>query len=156
MKVIIVCSERLIMKPRSLKEMQNLYEIESDMEMKQAYLEMIEEMKKDTSNEYWASDWSITLKSGEEIGGIGFKGKPNQVGSVEVGYGINPNYQRQGYATEALRAMVRWAFTQDGVECIEAQTEEWNEISKKVLRKNDFMEIGMGIEGNLFAIRKEK
>ena len=156
MRGIKVTSERLIIKPKTLGEMKDVYEKEQEPEMKQAYLEMIEEMKKCRPYEEWGSDWSIYLKTGEEIGGIGFKGLPDKKGTVEIGYGIEPSYQNKGYATEAVAAIVKWAFTQEGVIYVQAQTDEKNEISKKVLLKNGFKEIGIGKEGPLFEITNAK
>lgn len=158
MKKIIVYSKRLMIRPKTLEEMQEIYEKEQDVEMKQAYLEMIEEMKKIVPNEEWGADWAIYLKDelDHEIGGIGFKGVPNSEGNVEIGYGINPEYQHQGYATEAVAAMIEWAFKQKHVNCVQAQIEAWNEISRKVLLKNGLKEVGMGSEGPLFEIKNPK
>lgn len=152
MEKILINSVRLMIRPKTLEEMCIVYENEQDLEMKQAYLEMIEEMKNIMPHEEWASDWSIYLKTGEEIGGIGFKGLPNEEGKVEIGYGVEPKYQNQGYATEAVETMIRWAFSQKGVKCVQAQTESNNEVSKSVLRKNGFKEVGIGEEGPLFEI----
>ena len=117
---------------------------------------MIEGMKDMVPYEEWACDWKICLKSGQQIGGIGFKGMPNDMGKIEVGYGIEVKYRNQGYATEALGAMLEWAFSQDGVQGVQAQTEDKNTISKKVLIKNGFMEVGVGTEGPLFERKNEK
>lgn len=151
-----VKSKRLILIPKTLEEMQMVYEHEQDSEMKQAYLEMIEEMKKNPDNQIWATDWDINLLGGEHIGGIAFKGKPNERGEVEVGYGIDEAYRGQGYATEAVAAMLEWALAQEGVACVQAQTKEWNEISQKVLRNNHFKAAGQGQEGPLFEVRKPR
>lgn len=156
MKNISVESERLIIRPRSIEEMEQLYQNEKDPEMKQAYFEMYEEMKKIVPREEWAADWEICLKDGTSVGGIGFKGIPNEKGEIEVGYGIDPEHQRNGYATEAVGAMMKWAFDQEDVIVFQGQTEPHNEISKKVLRKNGLVEVGMGYEGPLFEIRNPK
>src|ERR1700743_994858 len=55
--------------------------------------------------------------------GIGvFTGKPTAHGVVEVGYSVIPDYQRQGFASEALAALVDWAFSQPAVQRITAVT----------------------------------
>ena len=151
---ITVGSKRLTITSKSIEEMEQKYEAEQQEEMKQAYLEMVTEMKRLQGQEEWACDWTICLKSGIAIGGIGFKGIADEAGNVEVGYGIDEEYQNQGYATEAVGAMVQWALSHDEVLCVQAQTEAENEISQKVLRKNGFVRNGIGQEGPLFEVRK--
>lgn len=150
MKQIEVESERLLIRPRSFEEMEQLFFLETDEETKQAYKEMIDEMKRLPKQEEWAADWMICLKDGREIGGIGFKGAPDESGMVEVGYGILEEFRCQGYAGEAVAAMVNWCFTQDKVRCVRAETAPDNVISKKVLTKNGFVPNGFGEEGPLF------
>lgn len=43
------------------------------------------------------------------IGGIGFLGQPDQLGEVEVGFGLVPASRGAGLAAEALWALVGWA-----------------------------------------------
>ena len=151
---ISVTSERLIITSKTVEEMELKYQSEQNKEMKQAYYEMLTEMKRIPGREEWACDWTICLKSGEEIGGIGFKGVPDAAGNVEVGYGVDEVYQNQGYATEAVGAMLQWALSYDAVSCVQGQTEANNIISQKVLRKNGFVRNGDGAEGPLFEVRK--
>ncbi len=40
------------------------------------------------------------------IGLIGQKGDPDGQGDLEIGYGLNPDARGEGYATEALRALL--------------------------------------------------
>ena len=44
------------------------------------------------------------------IGSAGFKGPPDASGAVEIAYGIVPSLEGRGYATEAARAMLQWAY----------------------------------------------
>lgn len=150
MKQIKMESQRLILMPKSLEEMEQLYKMEADEEMKKAYEEMIGEMKKLPELEVWGTDWTIALKNGTAIGGIGFKGAPDHEGAVEVGYGIDEEFRCQGYAKEALSAAVDWCFMQEGVFCVKAQTEPDNLISQKVLVHTGFVRNGCGEEGPMF------
>ena len=56
------------------------------------------------------------------IGNGGFKGKPSADGVVEVGYSLFPQFQHRGYATEAVAALIDWAFAHEGVQSIIAET----------------------------------
>ena len=49
----------------------------------------------------------IELKDGTHIGELCFKGLDSN-GITEIGYGISEEYQRNGYATEALKAVRGW------------------------------------------------
>jgi RimJ/RimL family protein N-acetyltransferase len=50
------------------------------------------------------------------IGTIGFHGAPDEQGRLEVGYRIEPEYRRQGYTREAVRAMFDWAAAEHGIQ----------------------------------------
>jgi [ribosomal protein S5]-alanine N-acetyltransferase len=75
----------------------------------------------------------------------GFKGPP-QDGTVEIGYSVLPRFQGHGYATEMVRALIDWAFTQSGVLRIVAETTEENTPSMRLLRKLGFVETGPAVE----------
>lgn len=73
------------------------------------------------------------------VGGIGFKGPP-QDGAVEVGYGLAPSARGNGYATEALRAILHLAATL-GVGRVRADTDLDNAASQRVLEKAGFRHV---------------
>ena len=54
------------------------------------------------------------------IGSGGFKGAPDADGVVEIGCEIAPVHRRQGYATEALLGLIRYAFSRSGVSAVQA------------------------------------
>ena len=47
----------------------------------------------------------------EIIGSTSFHGAPASDGALEIGLGIESEYQNQGFAKEALLGMWRWALT---------------------------------------------
>lgn len=49
------------------------------------------------------------------IGAIGFHGPPDERGRLEIGYAIDPAERHQGFAAEAMTALVEWATTRHGV-----------------------------------------
>jgi ribosomal-protein-alanine N-acetyltransferase len=69
------------------------------------------------------------------IGDIGFHGEPDEQGAVEIGYSIVPEYRNQGYATEMVKALIRWAFQEPDIKIITAETLKDNIASIKVLTK---------------------
>jgi [ribosomal protein S5]-alanine N-acetyltransferase len=56
------------------------------------------------------------------IGIAGYKGPPTDDGTVEIGYSILAQYQRNGYATEASQALVDAAFRDPDVKRVGAET----------------------------------
>ncbi|MDQ2664765.1 MAG: GNAT family N-acetyltransferase [Gemmatimonadota bacterium] len=73
------------------------------------------------------------------IGSAGFNGAPDSAGLVEVAYGIVPDFQGRGYATEANTALVAFAFGSGLVRTIRANTLPVANASTKVLRKCHFI-----------------
>lgn len=72
------------------------------------------------------------------IGTAGFKGPPDNSGTVEIGYSIVSSYQRCGIATRAAGMLVRWAWTTGRVRRIIAHTLAGDPASGGVLLKNGF------------------
>ena len=73
---------------------------------------------------------------GQAIGGIGFKGAPRD-GRVEVGYGLAPSARGQGYAAEALTALLTVA-AGHGVSRVVADTDDDNLASQRTLERAGF------------------
>jgi RimJ/RimL family protein N-acetyltransferase len=82
----------------------------------------------------------------EVIGMAGFKGPPDGDGVVEIAYGVVPSVEGRGYATEAARALVRYAAAEPRVRTIRAHTLPEPNASTRVLRKCGFVHIGEVID----------
>ncbi|MFI9076280.1 GNAT family N-acetyltransferase [Streptomyces sioyaensis] len=76
----------------------------------------------------------LERESGLVVGAIGLFWPPAD-GSVEFGYGIVPSRRGRGYASEAARALVAFAFTAPGVRTVGAKIERSNPASGRVLEK---------------------
>ena len=85
------------------------------------------------------------------IGNHSFKG-PAKDNVVEIGYGILPDQEGKGYTTEAVQAMTQWAFGNEDVVFIEAETEPENRASQRILEKCGFVPDGEGQEGLCFVL----
>jgi RimJ/RimL family protein N-acetyltransferase len=85
----------------------------------------------------WYTYWLLVVTEPPFGAGLaGFKGFPDQHGEAEIGYGIDPRYQRQAYMTEAVRALLAWAFDEPACRAIVARdTKKWNIASQRVLAK---------------------
>jgi len=94
--------------------------------------------------------WYICQKMPDKtlhvIGSCGFKGKADENGVLEIGYSIMEDQQKNGYAPEAIRALINWAFKNNDVKIIVAQTFPELIPSQKVLEKCGFKFTGNGYE----------
>ncbi|MEK4326859.1 GNAT family N-acetyltransferase [Paenibacillus sp. FSL R7-0297] len=80
--------------------------------------------------------WFVTLADNNQIiGDIGYKGRPDIQGIVEIGYGIIPDMHNKGIATESVKAIMEWAFSSGQVKKIVAECLIDNLPSIKVLEK---------------------
>jgi ribosomal-protein-alanine N-acetyltransferase len=83
------------------------------------------------------------------IGDGGFKGPPDADGTVELGYALLRPYRNRGYATEAVQALLEWAFDSPGIRGVYAEAQMGNTASIRVLQKAGFREVGPGSERSL-------
>lgn len=133
-------------------EIEALIERTPSDELRTAYGEMLSGCRRDPENRVWYAPWGMTRKDTQEyVGDLGFKG-PVKKHAVEIGYGVLPEYEGQGYTTEAVQAMAQWAFQQKDVVFVEAETEPENKASQRVLEKCGFAPDGTtGEEGPRFV-----
>jgi RimJ/RimL family protein N-acetyltransferase len=96
-------------------------------------------IKEDPENYLFSTIWVIVEKESNSIAGdIGFKRKADSNGYIELGYSTQPRFRVQGFMTEAIGAMVEWAFTHPEVKAVIAETHKENIPSIKALKKNGF------------------
>ncbi len=83
----------------------------------------------------WGGYFFIHPEEGALVGNGGFKGEPDDSGSVEIGYEIAPQYWNRGFATEAAKGMIDYAFTHENVKEVLAHTLAEINASNNVLQK---------------------
>jgi RimJ/RimL family protein N-acetyltransferase len=92
-----------------------------------------------------ALDWiarAAVTPSGEVVGLVGFHGPPDDRGMVEVAYGVDPEFRRQGYARSLLAIALEWAASVPAVTVVRASISPDNEASLATLRPFGFTEVG--------------
>ncbi len=95
--------------------------------------------------EPWATSFLIVRNDDTRIvGGCGFKTFPKD-GRVEVGYGVAPDAQGRGAATEALKLLVTKAF-EAGVAEVLAEVTPMNMASVHVVQKAGFVQAGSRVD----------
>ena len=100
-----------------------------------------------TTSDPWTHGFSIVHReTGTTIGSCGFKGPPGTDGVVEIAYGVDPDQQGKGYATEAADALVDFAFGNANVDVVCAHTLPEANASTRVLTKCGFRFTGEVID----------
>lgn len=86
--------------------------------------------------------WMIVRKENMEIiGDIGFHGKPDEKGEVEIGFGFVELERGKGFGYEALSAIMAWLKTQESVKAIKADCLITNKASIRILEKSGMHEV---------------
>ena len=147
-------TDRLIIRPMRMFDAFDMYEYaripetsayltwspHTDIEYTKNYLAFV--IGKYRTGEFY--DWAVTLKNNEEkmIGTCGFSriDFSNDIG--EIGYVISPDFQGNGYASEAVRVIMRFGFEKLDFNRIEAKFIIGNDASLAVMKK-----CGMHYEG---------
>lgn len=132
-------TRRLILRRFTEGDVPDIYEILRDpkvnkfvpvklesMEDARRYFERYEEVYRRP----WGCDYGICLKdSGRVIGYIGVKTEE----PWDLGYGLRPEYWRQGYVSEAARAVTAW-LKEQGLPYVTATHDRENPASGRVMR----------------------
>ena len=79
------------------------------------------------------------------VGFIGFHDAPGESGIAEIGYEVLPSFRRQGYASEAVSALIGWAASQ-GVSIVRASVSPYNDASLALLARQGFAVVGERVD----------
>ena len=80
--------------------------------------------------------------TGKIVGSIGLFHADWEVRSAEIGYGVRRDERGKGYASEALRAVARWALTDGGIQRAWLTANTDNAASVRVAEKAGFRREG--------------
>ena len=106
----------------------------------------VPQVKADPSVNKWFVRWMVDRNTREIVGSTSFHGPPNEEGMMEIGLGVDPRFQRRGFATEALIGMWSWVIDQPGVRMLRYTVDPHNEASVGVITKIGFTHMGQQID----------
>lgn len=152
-------TKRLILKPLTYGQLEKYMKVDNSLEkelnlnetsriisheLKEALENTILPAVADkTKNYLYSTLWTvISIEKNKMVGDLCFIGEPNTNGEIEIGYGTYDEFRGQGFMTEALGGLIKWAESQPNVVSIFAATEKGNIASFTVLEKNNFIKIG--------------
>ena len=93
--------------------------------------------------------WLVVV-DGAVIGDVGCHGGPDADGVVEIGYGLAAPYRGNGYAGEAVSALLSMLREQPEVRTIRATTERGNLPSQRLLERLGLVQ--SGVEGESLLV----
>lgn len=165
-------TERLVLKPIDESHVDDILKIRSNKITNQ----FVKRIPPKTN--YDALDFILTIKKRVEnketfYWGISLKNQTNLIGTIclyrfsedrkeaEVGYELLPDYHRKGIMSEALKAVLNFGFNELYLSEILAFTNKFNENSKSLLLKHQFiLEEGRKDEGFpeniIFSLKKNE
>jgi RimJ/RimL family protein N-acetyltransferase len=95
------------------------------------------------ANKKGEAAYLITLRDGTIIGACGLMFHYDD--TPEIGYWLGVPYWNKGYATEALHALIDYAFTDLMHDAVQAGARVTNPASRRVLEKCGFQWTGVGL-----------
>lgn len=148
-------TERLILRPITLADAQNVYEYASDPEVAKymifpTHTSIADSIKwlENVPDEFARKErinFAITQKPDEKfIGACSFHHISVEHRRIEIGYVLNRKYWGTGYMTEAVREMIRFAFEELQMHRVAATCDLDNVRSTRVMER-----CGMALEGTL-------
>lgn len=147
-------TDRLRLRQLTLADEADIFEVFSEEEVMRFYgMDALEEKPqagqmiqyfRNGFEEGRAIRWAIELMAtGKVIGTCGYHNIHALHSRAEVGYELNKNYWRQGYITEALKAVFVYGFQNLKLNRIEGQVYTVNEASQKCLESLGFTKEGV-------------
>ena len=139
-KVIIIETERLILRRYKKEDLQDLFEYLSDAEVLEYEPYKPMNLNETKENLEWRISTdemiAVELKSNHKMIGNIYMGK-REFEALEMGYVFNKNYWRNGYALESCKALIEQAFSK-GIHRIFAECDPNNKNSWKLLEALGF------------------
>ncbi len=140
-------TKNLKLVPKTLDDVHAMIDAMTPSEKAELSADWLALLRASTAADPWTYGFSLLLRNGDTVVGHGgFKGPPGADGVVEIAYGLSPEYQGKGYATEAAEALTAYAFASGKVRVVRAHTLPESNASGRVLTKCGFRRIGEVID----------
>jgi RimJ/RimL family protein N-acetyltransferase len=101
-----------------------------------------EQVEQDPASAAWVTGVIWDEQQQLAVGRAGYHGPPDQSGTVEIGYAVDPAYRRRGYARAALEALLRRAAHEPQVKTVRVTISPGNAASYALASQYGFAEAG--------------
>ncbi|UNT00825.1 GNAT family N-acetyltransferase [Streptomyces tubbatahanensis] len=102
----------------------------------------LDQMAADPGHARWMVRQAIVGDKGLVVGHAGFHGPPDELGMVEIGYSVAPDFRRRGYARSTLTELLRRAAAEPAVTTVRATISPGNVASLATISGFGFVEVG--------------
>ena len=96
----------------------------------------------DPASADWVVRAAVDAESGQVVGHGGFHGPPDDEGTVEVAYSVDPVWRRRGYAKAILAALLERAGAEPAVRAVRASIRPDNVASLATIKGFGFRKVG--------------
>jgi RimJ/RimL family protein N-acetyltransferase len=140
-------TKSLTLVPKTLDDVHAMIAAMTPAERAQLSADWLARGRASTAADPWTHGFSLLHRdSGAVVGMAGFKGPPEADGVVEIAYGVAPEHQGKGYATEAAAALTAYALDSGKVRVVRAHTLPEPNASTRVLTRCGFRRVGEVID----------
>lgn len=135
-------TERLILRPLSIEDADDVFAWASDPVVNKYMSYPLHTHISQTQN--WinslseCNEFGFCRKDSGELVGAGSITYTEEFDAYELGYNLNKKCWKKGYATEAAKAMIQWAYQSRGARDFFARHANENRASGNVIRKCGF------------------
>ena len=145
---------RLILREITESDASSIFEYLSDSEVMKYYgLEPFKSVKDALDEIAWYQSilkeqtgirWGITLKNEDKvIGSCGFLNTVSNHYRTDIGFELSQEYWGQGIASEAMNAIIQYAFKNTDIQRIQALIEPLNLASQRMVERAGFLQEGL-------------
>ena len=106
----------------------------------------VPQVKENPDVNIWFIRWIVLRETKEVVGSISFHAPPDEVGMIEIGFGICEPCRNNGYGKEALLGMWKWVIDQPGVKTLRYTVSATNGPSMTIINSLGFAHIGQQID----------
>ena len=106
----------------------------------------VPQVKRDPSLNKWFVRFIVLRETQDVVGSISFHAEPDSDGMIEIGLGVEPEFENNGFATEALEGMWQWVSMQPCVRTLRYTVSPSNAPSQRIIQKFGFTHVGVQID----------
>lgn len=100
------------------------------------------QVEQDPTSAGWITRIIVDAARQIAVGRAGYHGPPDDTGMVEVGYSVDPEFRRRGYARATLVALLDRVAYEPDVRIVRATISPGNVASRRLVQQFGFVEVG--------------